>query len=255
MSSAAAPRPEPEAQPVVLRCDRLGKAFRRFDQQPFLVRNLLLRLVGRAPERRELWPFRDVSFEVRRGETVGIIGRNGAGKSTLLRILAGSCFPTEGTLSVRGRVAPLLGIGAGFQPDMTGAECIAVNATILGLGPRELEARMEAIVAFADLGDFLHTPMRYYSTGMTARLGFAVAMETSADLVLIDEVLAVGDHAFQRKCLARIDELRATGVTLLLVSHSTELVRTLCDRVLWLRDGRLVADGAPEPILAAYLAG
>lgn len=246
------PRADYSAAPVIVRFDRVGKAFRRFEHAPFLLRNLLLRLVGRAPRPKELWPLRDVSFEIRRGETVGVIGQNGAGKSTLLRLLAGACYPTEGKISVRGRIAPLLSLGVGFQPDMTGRECIEINATALGLSAQEIEDRMAAITAFAEIEEFMETPMRYYSSGMTARLGFAVAVHTTPDLMLVDEVLSVGDHNFQKKCTDRIEQLRKDGVTILLVSHVASSVRDLCDRVLWLKDGRLVGDGDPS-IVEQYL--
>jgi ABC-type polysaccharide/polyol phosphate transport system ATPase subunit len=244
---------KPELGPVILRFDKVGKAFRRFEHQPFLLRNLVLRLVGRAPRPKEFWPLREVSFEVRQGETVGIIGQNGAGKSTLLRLVAGACFPTEGRISVRGRIAPLLSLGAGFQPDMTGRECIDINATALGLSKAEIDERMDAITSFAELGAFLDTPTRYYSSGMLARLGFAVAVHTTPDLLIVDEVLAVGDHNFQKKCSDKIAEMHRNGVTILLVSHAAASVRGLCDRVMWLRDGRIVADGAPDAILQDYL--
>jgi ABC-type polysaccharide/polyol phosphate transport system ATPase subunit len=246
-------REQAELGPVILRFEKVGKTFRRFEHQPFLLRNLVLRLVGRAPKPKEFWPLRDISFEVRQGETVGIIGQNGAGKSTLLRLVAGACFPSEGRISVRGRIAPLLSLGAGFQPDMTGRECIEINATALGLSKAEIGERLDAITAFAELGDFLDTPTRYYSSGMLARLGFAVAVHTTPDLMIVDEVLSVGDHNFQKKCTAKIEEMRQNGTTILLVSHAAVSVKGLCDRVLWLKDGHLVADGPPGTILDEYL--
>jgi ABC-type polysaccharide/polyol phosphate transport system ATPase subunit len=246
-------REQAELGPVILRFEKVGKTFRRFDHQPFLLRNLVLRLVGRAPKPREFWPLRDISFEVRQGETVGIIGQNGAGKSTLLRLVAGACFPSEGRISVRGRIAPLLSLGAGFQPDMTGRECIEINATALGLSKAEIDERLEAITTFAELGDFLDTPTRYYSSGMLARLGFAVAVHTTPDLLIVDEVLSVGDHNFQKKCISKIEEMRQNGTTILMVSHAAASVKGLCDRVLWLKDGSIVADGPPDSILDDYL--
>lgn len=246
--------PPATQEEVILRVEKVGKAFRRFEHQPFLLRNLLLRLIGRAKKPKEFWPLKDVSFEIRRGETIGVVGHNGAGKSTLLRIIAGACFPTRGRISVRGRIAPLLALGTGFHGDMTGRECIEINATTLGLTKREIAERLADIVDFAELGDFLDTPMRFYSSGMIARLGFAVAVHTNPDLLLVDEVLSVGDHAFQQKCMARIEELRAAGTTILFVSHSTESVRQLCSRALWLADGHLIADGTPAQIIDRYLA-
>jgi ABC-2 type transport system ATP-binding protein len=242
-----------DARPEIVRVQGVGKSFRKFERQPFLLRNLLLRMMGRAPKPKEFWPLRDISFAIRRGETVGVIGHNGSGKSTLLRLIAGACFPTEGQVSVRGRIAPLLSLGTGFLPDMTGRECVDINATALGLTREEIRDNLDAILHFADLEGFLDTPVRYYSSGMVARLGFAVAIHTDPDLLLLDEVFAVGDHNFQQKCMARIEELRARGTTIVLVSHAAPTMRKMCDRVLWLRDGHLVADGDPGPIIDQYL--
>jgi len=236
---------------IVLR--GVGKAYRRFDRQPFLLRNLALRLTGRAPSPREFWPLRGLTFTIHRGETTGIIGTNGSGKSTLLRLIAGASYPSEGHIAVRGRLAPLLALGAGFNPDMTGEECVLVNGTALGLLPREIDERMGDIIAFAELADFVDTPVRYYSSGMLARLGFSVAVHTDPDLLLVDEVLAVGDHAFQQKCIERIELLRARGTTILFVSHDAAMVGRLCERVLWLRGGHIERDGPAAPVLDEYL--
>jgi homopolymeric O-antigen transport system ATP-binding protein len=246
------PLPRNAARELIVRLDDVGKAFRRFEQKPFLLRNMILRVTGRAEPLRDFWPLRHVSFEIHRGETIGVVGHNGSGKSTLLRLIAGAAYPTEGHIAVRGRIAPLLQLGAGFQPDMTGRECVEINATALGLSKQEIAARFATIVDFAELPDFIDTPVRYYSSGMLARLGFAVAVHTDPDLLLVDEVLAVGDHAFQQKCLARIDELRRGGATIVFVSHDAEQVRRVCERVLWLADGRLMKDGAPDAVLAEY---
>lgn len=251
------PAPAPAAEDdrsLIIRFRGVGKAFRRFEHKPFLLRNLLLRLTGRAAAPKEFWPLREVSFDIRQGETVGVIGQNGSGKSTLLRLVAGAAYPTQGHIMVRGRIAPLLALGAGFQPDMTGRECIEVNGTALGLSRQELQAGLEPIVNFAEISDFLDTPVRYYSSGMLARLGFSVAVHTDPDLLLVDEVLSVGDHAFQQKCIARIHEMQRRGTTIFFVSHAAGSVRELCDRVLWLRDGHLHRDGPPGPILDEYLA-
>ena len=250
-AAPAARRPDDRELIVVLK--GVGKSYRRFDRQPFLVRNLVLTLTGRAPPLREFWPLRDVNFEIRRGETIGVVGANGSGKSTLLRLIAGASSPSEGHIATRGRLAPLLALGAGFNPDMTGRECVEVNGTALGLVPSEIRARMDEIIGFAELEDFVETPVRYYSSGMLARLGFAVAVHTEPDLLLVDEVLAVGDHAFQTKCIARIQKLRDGGTTILFVSHDADLVGRLCWRVLWLHDGRLERDGAPREVLDEYL--
>ena len=204
------------------------------------------------PPKRQLWALRDVDLDIEPGETFGIVGQNGSGKSTLLRLIAGAAYPTEGEIAVRGRIAPLLALGAGFQPDMTGRECVQINATALGLSKQEIAERLDEIVRFAEIPDFIDTPVRYYSSGMLARLGFSVAVHTDPDLLLVDEVLAVGDHAFQEKCIARIEQLRTDGVTIFFVSHDDSTIKRLCDRVLWLKDGRMAADGAAAEVLAAY---
>ncbi len=245
----------PATDELIVRLDGVGKAFRRFDQQPFLLRNIIKRLTFRMERPRDFWPLRHISFDIRRGETVGVVGQNGSGKSTLLRLIAGAAYPTEGHIAVRGRIAPLLALGAGFQPDMTGRECVQINATALGLSKGEIAARLDEIVGFAELPDFIDTPVRYYSSGMLARLGFSIAVHTDPDLLLVDEVLAVGDHAFQEKCIARIEALLADGVTVFFVSHDAGIVRRLCDRVLWLKDGRVAGDGAADVVLAAYEGG
>ena len=242
------------SQDVILRFDDVGKSFRRFDYQPFLLRNLLHRVAGRANAPREFWPLRHVSFDIRSGETVGVVGRNGAGKSTLLRLIAGACYPTEGRVSVRGRIAPLLALGAGFHPDMTGRECVEVNATALGLNRHEIQDRMEDILAFAEIGDFLDMPVRYYSSGMLARLGFSVAIHTDPDLLLVDEVLAVGDHAFHQKCIAKFHEIQRAGTTILFVSHEEGAVRELCERAIWLCQGELRSDGPADKVVSDYIA-
>jgi ABC-type polysaccharide/polyol phosphate transport system ATPase subunit len=244
--------PRPRVGELIVRLVDVGKAFRRFEQKPFLLREILKRVTLRHERPRDFWPLRHVSFDIHRGETVGVVGQNGSGKSTLLRLIAGAAYPTEGHIAVRGRIAPLLALGAGFQPDMTGRECVEINATALGLSKGEIAERLDEIVRFAEVPDFIDTPVRYYSSGMLARLGFSVAVHTDPDLLLVDEVLAVGDHAFQEKCIARIEELRRGGVTIFFVSHDDSIVKKLCDRVLWLKDGRLAKDGAADEVLAAY---
>ena len=251
-SRATMPQPTRASGELIVRLDDVGKMFRRVEQKPFLLREIMKRLTMRADRPRDFWPLRHVSFDIHRGETVGVVGQNGSGKSTLLRLIAGAAYPTEGHIAVRGRIAPLLALGAGFQPDMTGRECVEINATALGLSKREIAERLDDIVQFAELPDFIDTPVRYYSSGMLARLGFSVAVHTDPDLLLVDEVLAVGDHAFQQKCIARIEQLRADGVTIFFVSHDDTTVKRLCDRVLWLKDGGVAADGAAGEVLAAY---
>ncbi len=237
----------------ILELRGVGKSFRRFDHPPFLLRNLVSLVLKKAVDKR-FWPLRDVSATVNRGETVALVGKNGSGKSTLLRLVAGAAYPSEGYIAVRGRIAPLLQLGAGFQPDMTGRECARINGAALGLSPQDVDCRMSTISSFAELDDFLDTPVRYYSSGMMARLGFSVAVHTDPDLLLVDEVLAVGDQAFQDKCLAKIEALRADGVTILFVSHDENMVRRLCSRALLIDSGHLAADGDVNEVMARYAA-
>jgi ABC-type polysaccharide/polyol phosphate transport system ATPase subunit len=194
----------------------------------------------------------EVSFEVAAGEAFGLIGGNGSGKSTLLKVVAGILRPTRGTVLVDGRVAALIELGAGFHPEISGRENIFINGAVLGLSRRQVEERFDDIVAFSGLADFIHEPVKNYSSGMYVRLGFAVAVHTDPDVLLVDEVLAVGDEAFAHRCLRRIQELLAQGKTLLFVSHSLELVETLCDRVLWLDRGRQRMVGEPRRVVDAY---
>jgi lipopolysaccharide transport system ATP-binding protein len=195
---------------------------------------------------------RDVSFEVERGEAVGVIGPNGVGKSTTLKLIAGITEATSGRAIVDGRVSALLELGAGFHPDLTGRENIYLNAAIIGMGRQEIEERFDSIVAFSELERFLDTPVKRYSSGMYCRLGFSVAAHADPDILLIDEVLAVGDAAFQARCLNRMRELKEAGTTILFVSHALPRVRRLCERTILLHDGRVVADGLSSDVIATY---
>ena len=200
-----------------------------------------------------IWALRDVSFEVDDGEVLGVIGRNGAGKSTLLKILTRITTPTSGRAEIRGRVGSLLEVGTGFHPELTGRENIFLNGSILGMKRREIQARYSQIVEFAGVDQFIDTPVKRYSSGMQVRLAFAVAAHLEPEVLLIDEVLAVGDAEFQRKCLGRMEDLSESGRTVLFVSHNMQVVSQLCDRVIWLDGGRIVRDGQSEAVVAAYL--
>ena len=210
---------------------------------------------GRRSRYTELWALRGVDLEVASGESVGIVGENGSGKSTLLKLLAGIIPPHEGTVEVAGRVASMLELGAGFHTDFTGRENVYMNAAIQGLSRREVDARMDAIVAFSELEAFIDNPVRTYSSGMYTRLGFAVASHVDSDVLLLDEVLAVGDEAFQRKCLGRVFEYRRAGGTVVFVSHDAEAVEQICDRAVLLEHGELVTEGDPADVLATYRRG
>ena len=202
----------------------------------------------------ELWALKDVSFDIPRGQVVGIIGRNGAGKSTLLKILAKITFPTSGRVAVRGRVASLLEVGTGFHEELTGRENIFLNGAILGMTKREVDQKLDAIVDFAGVDRFVDTPIKRYSSGMRLRLGFAVAAHLDPDVLIVDEVLAVGDAGFQKKCIAAMDELRGGGRTVLFVSHNMAAVENLCSRGIWIDDGQIRADGDAADIISRYMA-
>ncbi len=195
-----------------------------------------------------------ISFEVSRGECVALVGRNGAGKSTLLSLLSNVYKPTSGTIEIRGKVAPLLELGAGFHPDLTGLENILFNGMILGLTRKEVLAKTDEIVAFSELEHQIDTPIRTYSSGMLARLGFAIAVHVGAEILIVDEVLAVGDYAFEKKCYDFIDQFRADGGTILFVSHNADAVRRVADRVVWLQGGEIKMSGLPDEVLAEYQA-
>jgi ABC-type polysaccharide/polyol phosphate transport system ATPase subunit len=200
----------------------------------------------------EFWALRGASLEINRGETVGIIGRNGCGKSTLLQMICGTLNPTSGTIHVDGRVAALLELGAGFNPEFTGIENIRLNAMILGLSSSEIEDRLERIIAFADIGAFINQPVKTFSSGMYARLAFAVAVHVDPEILIVDEILAVGDAAFQRKCVEKFYEIRAAGTTVLFVSHDAYQVKNLCDRAIYLKNGQIEAIGPADSIVDQY---
>jgi len=214
----------------------------------------LERLIGRPPTKfyKDFDALHGVSFEVGHGETVGIIGRNGSGKSTLLQVICGTLTPTSGTVEVRGRIAALLELGAGFNPEFSGRENVYMNAAILGLSREETDSRFDAITKFADIGDFLEHPVKNYSSGMFVRLAFAVAINVDPDILVVDEALSVGDEAFQRKCFARIEQIKDRGATILFVSHGAQTIVQLCDRAILMDGGEKLLDGAPKPVVSQY---
>ncbi len=235
--------------------ENLGKRFRRLHtDRPGSFKEAVLRGFRNLRLQEEFWALRDVSFRVPPGKMVGIIGQNGAGKSTLLRLIGGVGQPNEGEISVNGRIGALLDLTTGFHPDLTGRENVFVSGVICGLTRREVSERMDEIIAFAELEKSIDNPIRTYSTGMQMRLGFSVAIHTDPEILLIDEVLAVGDMAFQQKCLARIQEFKARGCTILLISHDLSQAKQFCDEVIWLRAGQMVARGTPEVIVGEYVA-
>ena len=234
---------------------RLGKASSRLrDEMPKLLGRLIGRRSGepidQGPD--EVWALRDVSFELRRGQALGILGPNGAGKTTILKLLSYITRPTEGHIDVGGRVSALIQLGAGFHPDLSGHENLFLNASILGLSQRQTRQRFDRIVEFAGIDGFLDTPVKRYSSGMYVRLAFAVAAHVDPDILLVDEVLAVGDVSFQRKCFERIKQLRAGGTTIVFVSHNTNMVRAICDTGLFLLEGKVQAAGTALECIRQY---
>jgi ABC-type polysaccharide/polyol phosphate transport system ATPase subunit len=217
------------------------------------IARLAKRLVGQRAEAEVFWALRDVSFEIRHGETVGLIGANGAGKSTILKILSRVTVPTSGTFAVDGRVGALIEVGAGFHPDLTGRENVFLNGAIMGMRRAEIQRKFDQIVAFSEVENFIDTPLKFYSSGMMVRLGFAVAAHIEPEILLVDEVLAVGDTAFQAKCLNKIAELKEEDKTIVLVSHSMPSILQNATRVMWVHHGKLIAFGDPDETVEAYL--
>ena len=243
---------------VVARIENLGKAFRLgvIDRRSFY-HDWKQRLFSKsdvADDPELFWALRDVSFEVRDGEVVGLLGRNGAGKSTLLKVMSQITAPTRGCIKLRGRVASLLEVGTGFHPEMTGRDNVFLNGIILGMTRREVAGKFDEIVAFADIGEFIDTPVKRYSVGMRVRLAFAVAAHLEPEILLIDEVLAVGDAAFQQRCLGKIGEVSRGGRTVFFVSHNVAAVEALCTRGIVLEHGRVAFDGAPVEAIEHYSA-
>jgi ABC-2 type transport system ATP-binding protein len=242
----ASPRP-----PVVVEVADVSKRFVVRKDNSLKERIVTLGRAGRR-YREEFWALSDVSASIRAGETIGLIGHNGSGKSTLLKIIGGILEPSKGRVDGRGRVAALLELGAGFHPDLTGRENVFLNASVLGLSRAETESKFDDIVAFSGIGEFIDTQVKFYSSGMYVRLAFAVAVHTDPDVLIVDEVLAVGDEAFQRKCMDKIKAFQAEGRTIILVTHSMGQVAELCDRAILLDHGKVVIDGTPNEVIATF---
>jgi len=243
-----------EQEVIIL--DNVSKRYFLHPQRVVELKKAILHLpsfVKANRARQPFWALRDVSLTIRRGESVGIIGPNGAGKSTLLRIVSRLAPLTKGKLTVRGRVSPLLELGAGFHPQINGRENAVLNAVLLGLSHKEAKEKLPEILEFSELGEFIDQPMRTYSSGMYVRLGFAVAVHVRPKILLVDEVLAVGDAEFQHKCFDHIERLRRDKVTIVLVSHDLENVKRFCDRAVLLNHGVVAADGKPQAVVDEYL--
>lgn len=245
-----------------VKVDHVSKKFRKGQASYRTLREDLYDLTGRLfhlrkhseeADAQHMWALRDVSFEIQPGERVGIIGPNGSGKTTLLRLLSGITRPTTGRLSVNGRLGAIIELMAGFHPELTGRENVYLNGAIMGMSQKEIRGKFDEIVAFADIEPWIDTPIKRYSSGMHVRLGFAIAAHLNPDVLLVDEVLAVGDAAFQKKCLAKMGSGAQEGRTVLFVSHNMLAVQSLCTRTIWLEDGKLMADGPTKEVAAAYL--
>ncbi len=246
IAGPAAGTPDPDPPAIAL--ERVSKRYWQIKE-----RSLLRSLIPLGPPNRtRLQALQDIDLQVEKGETIGVIGRNGAGKTTLLRLLAGVSQPSAGTVTIRGRIAPLLSVGVGFHQEMTGRENVLVNGMLLGLTKSQMKARFEEIVAFAELTDFIDTPVKFYSSGMLMRLGFSVAVSVAPDVLLIDEVLAVGDVAFQLRCLERMRDLQRAGTTIVFVSHALHAVHLLCPRTVLISNGRVEYDGPTETAIAHF---
>lgn len=247
------PHPPCRDQENAIEFDEVSRSFVIRHERAESFQDWFLQLFKRGPRNdEEFWALRDISFNVRRGETVGIVGRNGAGKSTMLKLVTGILEPSKGRVRATGRLYAMLELGAGFHPELSGKDNIYLNGSIYGFGRKSMRRKYERIVEFAELKQFIDIPVKYYSSGMFVRLGFATAIHMDPGILVVDEVLAVGDAAFRRKCHDAIRDLQRQGVTILLVSHDSEEVREFCDRVLLLSEGRVVADGPVEEVLTDY---
>ena len=238
----------------MIKANHITVSYRMSHDKIQSIKEYLVALLKRKLKYEEFHALKDVSFEIKRGEVVGIVGNNGAGKSTLLKVISGILRPTQGTVELNGNVVPMLELGSGFDFDLTGRENVFLNGSILGYSESFLKSKYEEIVDFSELGEFIDIPMRNYSSGMIMRLAFSIASMVSPDILIVDEILAVGDAAFQEKSYARMTELMSHGTTVLLVSHNIEQIRRLCDRVIWLDHGKVVGIGDTNELCDRYSA-
>ena len=250
----AAPTLDRSGDRPLIELINVSKYFRLEKERNRSMQDAFIRLWRRKPNPvDEFWPLRDISFSVAAGDSIGILGQNGSGKSTLLKILTGVLQPTAGNVHVYGRMAALLELGAGFHPELTGRENIFLNGSVYGLGRKEMRRKLDSIIDFAEIGEFIDVPVKHYSSGMYVRLGFAVAIHTEPDILVVDEVLTVGDQIFQQKCMERIWEMKNAGVAIVLVSHNLEDIRRLCTRAIWLHEGLPRANGPAMDVVDEYL--
>ena len=237
---------------IPIRLENITQRFRVIQERPDTLRELFAKFFRHESHYRDFDAVKNVSFDVPHGQMLGLIGRNGSGKSTLLKIIAGVYRPTAGKVEVTGSLAPLIELGAGFHHDLTGRENILLNGLLMGYSKRQMLEREERIIEFAEIGDFIDSPVKQYSSGMYMRLAFSVATEIDPDILLIDEILAVGDAPFQQKCVQRMRNFRQAGKTIVFVSHSMDQVARLCDRAILIDQGTIMADGPPEEVIAVY---
>ena len=237
----------------VIEVENLSIRYNKSSERVDNIKEYIIRRLKGQMKFEEFWALNDVSFSIGKGETVGIIGLNGSGKSTLLKVIAGVLKPAKGNVSVYGSVAPLIELGAGFDPDLSARENIYLNGAVLGYNRKRMEELFEEIVEFSELRDFLDVPVKNFSSGMQARLGFSIATAVIPDILIVDEVLGVGDYKFQRKCHDRMQKIIASGATVLFVSHSIDQVKEICARAIWVDDGRIVMDGNSEEVCDCYM--
>ena len=240
---------------IAIQADKLTQRFRVIHERPDTVRELFAKFLRKPVNYHDFEAVSHASLTVQKGEFVGLVGRNGSGKSTLLKMIAGVYRPTSGTVYVDGSIAPLIELGAGMHPELTGLENILLNGLLMGYSKRQMLERQDRIIEFADIGDFINAPVKQYSSGMYMRLAFSVATEIDPDILLIDEILAVGDFAFQEKCFNRLRGFQKAGKTILMVTHAAESITKLCDRAIVLDTGRVVFDGDPASGVAYYIGG
>ncbi len=236
---------------VAITIKNMSKDFIIYADKANTLKERIVRFSNNKKEVRHI--LKNINLEIKKGETVALIGVNGSGKSTLLKLITKIIYPTSGSIKVKGKLASLLELGAGFHPDFSGRENIYFNASIFGLTKSEIDSRLDDIIAFSELGSFIDTPVRTYSSGMYMRLAFSVAINVDADIILIDEILAVGDQKFQEKCMNKMQELKKMGKTMVFVSHSKEAVEFLCDRSIWINNGEIQKDGKTKEVLAEYI--
>lgn len=237
----------------IIEVNNVSMMFNKSSEKVDNIKEYVIKLMKRELMFEEFWALKNVSFNVKRGEAIGFIGLNGSGKSTLLKTIAGVLKPTKGTIGVYGSVAPMIELGAGFDPDLSARENVYLNGAVLGYDRKNMDQRFQEIIDFAELWDFLDTPVKNFSSGMQARLGFAIATSTIPEILIVDEVLGVGDYKFQEKCQKRIGTIIETGATVLFVSHNIQQVKDICTRAIWLNKGELLMDGAVDEVCDRYM--